>query len=104
MALILPRLYAILDPEQTKGRAPQIVLEGLLNGGVQMLQLRVKALTPVDFLTLATQVRARTRAAGCQLIVNDRIDIALACDADGGVCRDRAPRHPGHVPARRSAA
>ena len=83
MALILPRLYAILDPEQTKGRAPQIVLEGLLNGGVQMLQLRVKALTPVDFLTLATQVRARTRAAGCQLIVNDRIDIALACDADG---------------------
>ena len=83
MALILPRLYAILDPEQTKGRAPQVVLEELLNGGVKILQLRVKAMMPADFLTLAIQARARTRAAGCQLIVNDRIDIALACDADG---------------------
>jgi thiamine-phosphate pyrophosphorylase len=32
---------------------------------------------------LARRVREQTRAAGCQLIVNDRIDIALACDADG---------------------
>lgn len=83
MALILPGLYAILDPEQTHGRAPEIVLQGLLNGGVKILQLRVKAMMPVDFLTLASHVRAQTRAAGCQLIVNDRIDIALACDADG---------------------
>ena len=28
-------------------------------------------------------MRAQTRAAGCQLIINDRVDIALACDADG---------------------
>jgi thiamine-phosphate pyrophosphorylase len=83
MALILPRLYAILDPEQTKGRAPQVVLEDLLNGGVKILQLRVKSMAPADFLTLATQARAQTHAAGCRLIVNDRIDIALACYADG---------------------
>ena len=83
MALTLPRLYAILDPEQTKGRAPQAVLQDLLIGGVKILQLRVKSWTPADFLSLATHVRAQTRAAGCQLIVNDRIDIALACNADG---------------------
>jgi len=83
MGLILPPLYAILDPEQTKGRAPEVVLQRLLNGGVKLLQLRVKAMTPVDFLTLAGHARAQTRAAGCRLIVNDRIDIALACDADG---------------------
>ena len=83
MALILPRLYAILDPEQTKGRAPEAVLQQLLDGGVKILQLRVKAMTPADFLTLATHARAQTCAAGCQLIINDRIDIALACEADG---------------------
>ena len=83
MSLVLPRLYAILDPQQTKGRAPERVLRQLLDGGAKLLQLRVKALAPRDFLTLAREVRGQTRAAGCQLIVNDRIDIALACDADG---------------------
>jgi thiamine-phosphate pyrophosphorylase len=83
MSLVLPLLYAILDPEQTKGRAPERVLRQLLDGGAKLLQLRVKALAPRDFCTLAREVRGQTRAAGCQFIVNDRIDIALACDADG---------------------
>lgn len=83
MPLVLPPLYAILDPEQTKGRAAALVLRQLLDGGAKLLQLRVKALAPRDFLTLAREVRGQTRAAGCRLIVNDRIDIALACDADG---------------------
>ena len=83
MALILPPLYAILDPEQTKGRPAERVLQQLLEGGAKILQLRVKAMLPREFLALAHAVRAETRAAGCQLIVNDRIDIALACDADG---------------------
>lgn len=83
MALTLPKLYAILDPEQTKGRAPDLVLQQLIDGGAKMVQLRVKTMATVDFLILARTARAQTRAAGCQLIVNDRIDIALACDADG---------------------
>lgn len=83
MALTLPPLYAILDPEQTQGRAAGAVLHELLEGGVTLLQLRVKSLAPRDFLDLAHQARAETQARGCKLIVNDRIDIALACDADG---------------------
>ena len=83
MSLHLPPLYAILDPEQTKNRAVDLVMEQLLEGGAQIVQLRVKSLPPRDFLDLARRVREQTRAAGCQLIVNDRIDIALACDADG---------------------
>ena len=83
MPLVLPPLYAILDPEQTKGRAPEWVLRQLLVGGAKTLQLRAKAMAPRDFWTLAVEVRAQTRAAGCPMIVNDRIDIALACDADG---------------------
>lgn len=76
-------LYAILDPQQTAGRAADAVLEELLTGGAQWLQLRVKSLAAADFFELARRVRARTRERGCKLIVNDRVDIALACDADG---------------------
>ena len=83
MPLQLPPLYTILDPEQTKDRAPDHALRQLLEGGAKILQLRVKSLLPRDFLDLAQRVREQTRAAGCQLIVNDRVDIAIACDADG---------------------
>jgi len=83
MALELPPLYAILDPEHTRGRPAERVLIGLLEAGVSILQLRVKSLPPVDFLELAKDARTATRAHNCKLIINDRIDIALACDADG---------------------
>ena len=78
-----PPLYAILDPEQTKGRATETVLRELLEGGIKVLQLRAKAMIPVDFLRLACATRTLTRSYSCRLIVNDRVDIALACGADG---------------------
>ena len=81
--LSLPLLYAILDPEQIRGRPAQDLLCDLLRGGVKILQLRAKALTARDFLDLARNAREITRAHGCRLIVNDRVDVALACDADG---------------------
>ena len=83
MALELPPLYAIVDPEQTRSRPAERLLTGLMEAGVTFLQLRVKALPPADFLELAKRARAITRAHHCRLIINDRIDIALACDADG---------------------
>jgi len=81
--LKLPPLYAILDPEQTKGRSPELVLGELLAAGVKILQLRAKIMTPRDFLQLARVTRALTASHGCRFIVNDRMDVALACDADG---------------------
>jgi thiamine-phosphate pyrophosphorylase len=81
--LNLPPLYAILDPEQTKELDGIIVLRRLLEGGAGIVQLRAKIMAPGDFLALARKARALTRARGCKLIVNDRVDIALACDADG---------------------
>jgi thiamine-phosphate diphosphorylase len=82
-SLVLPPLYAILDPEQTQGRAAADALRQLLAGGAAILQLRVKNMTPRDFLELARFARAETRVQGCKLIINDRVDVALACDADG---------------------
>ena len=83
MALELPPLYAILDPEQTRSRPAESMLARLLDAGVSILQLRVKSLPPAHFLELAKQARAMTRTHCCRLIINDRIDIALACEADG---------------------
>ena len=61
-----------------------------------MLQLRAKSLPPRDFLTLAQLVRSETESHDCRLIVNDRVDIALACDADGvHLGQDDLPLHVG---------
>src|SRR3990172_2246279 len=81
--LSLPPLYAILDPEQTKGSDPEAVLRQLLDGGAKILQLRAKTMVPRDFLQLARSARSLSRSLDCRLIINDRADIALACDADG---------------------
>ena len=81
--LEIPPLYAILDPEQIAGRDAAKVLHDLLAGGTKFLQLRVKALPPNEFFDLARRARTETRSHGCKLIINDRVDIALACDADG---------------------
>jgi thiamine-phosphate pyrophosphorylase len=83
MPLGLPPLYGILDPEQIRNRASEIVLREMLEAGVTILQLRAKSLAPVDFLALAKLARAETRTHNCKLIINDRVDVALACDADG---------------------
>ena len=83
MPLHLPPLYAILDPDQILRRSVDQVLDQLLASRIEWLQLRVKALPPSDFFELARRVRAATRERGCKLIVNDRVDIALAVDADG---------------------
>jgi thiamine-phosphate pyrophosphorylase len=82
-SLFMPPLYTILDPEQIAGRDAEKVLHDLLEGGAKWLQLRVKTLAPSDFFALARRARTATRTYGCKLIVNDRVDIALACDADG---------------------
>lgn len=76
-------LYAILDPEQVRTGDNIGALVELLGGGVQWLQLRVKTLPPCEFFALAQRARHETRARGCTLIINDRLDIALAADADG---------------------
>jgi thiamine-phosphate pyrophosphorylase len=81
--LALPPVYAILDPDQTKGRDSLEVLRALLQGGAEIIQLRAKTLAPRDFLELARSAKEQIRQNGCRLIVNDRVDVALACGADG---------------------
>lgn len=92
--LSLPSLYAILDPEQIRGHSIEDALGELIRAGIKILQLRAKALAPRDFLELARTVCETTRARRCRFIVNDRVDVALACDADGvHLGQDDLPLH-----------
>jgi thiamine-phosphate pyrophosphorylase len=92
--LISSPLYAILDTSLSKGRPPITILREFLAGGVKLVQLRAKEFSSGEFFTLAQEARQLTRAAGATFIVNDRADIALACNADGvHLGQDDLPLH-----------
>lgn len=59
------------------------VVEEVLAAGCPALQLREKTLPTRDLLELALRLRAMTRQADALLVVNDRLDVALAAGADG---------------------
>jgi len=59
------------------------ILQDILDGGARLIQLRAKDMAAKEFFRLAEAARRLTRQAGCLLIVNDRADIAMACQADG---------------------
>jgi thiamine-phosphate pyrophosphorylase len=58
-------------------------VDAALRGGVSMVQLREKELGTRDFFDLAREMRQLTDRYGVPLVINDRLDIALACGADG---------------------
>jgi thiamine-phosphate pyrophosphorylase len=76
-------LYVITDRQQTAGRPLPAVVEAALCGGARALQLREKDLAPRDLLPLAQEMRRLTQVYGARLLINDRIDVALAVNADG---------------------
>jgi thiamine-phosphate pyrophosphorylase len=76
-------LYVITDRQLTGGRSLSEVVGAALRGGARGFQLREKDLAPRDLYPLALDLRALTRPYGARLLINDRIDIALAVEADG---------------------
>jgi len=81
---VLPTpLYVILDRGAAAGRELPALLDGVLAGGCRVVQLREKNLPAVELHQLAGALRRRCREAGCLFIVNDRVDLALAIEADG---------------------
>ena len=57
--------------------------EAALQGGVTLLQLREKNRTTREYLSLAEQVHGLTRRYGVPLLIDDRLDVAMAVDAEG---------------------
>lgn len=76
-------LYLITDRHQTAGRPLLEVVEAALSGGVRAVQLREKDLPAAELYELAWELRALTSRYDARLLINERIDIALAVEADG---------------------
>ena len=76
-------LYLVTDRQQTGGRDLLWILEQALDGGVKAIQLREKDLPGRDLFLLAEKTRRLCQTYGAALFINDRIDVALASDADG---------------------
>lgn len=77
-----PILCLVTDRLRCAGRPLEEVVEAAVSGGVDMVQLREKDMAAGSLLDLALKLR-RITASRTSLFVNDRIDVALACDADG---------------------
>jgi thiamine-phosphate pyrophosphorylase len=78
-----PRLYVVLDRTASCGRDLDEILAAALDGGAEMIQLREKTLPSGSVLPLAERLRRRCAAARVPFVVNDRVDLAVAVDADG---------------------
>jgi thiamine-phosphate pyrophosphorylase len=76
------KLYLITDRHATKLPLPQAIRLAL-QGGVRAVQLREKDLPVRELLALALELRTLTRDFGAKLFINDRVDVAVAIEADG---------------------
>lgn len=111
-------LYAIVDPAACAGRDPIVVAHAILRGGCAALQLRDKKSSDRAVLAMAVAIGSASREAGVPFFVDDRLDVAIACGAEGvhlgqddlpiAVARAQAPGLrvglSTHTPAQREAA
>jgi len=76
-------LYLITGRGETLGRNLEFVVEEALRGGVRAVQLRDKGATSKELYETAYELRRLTARYGAKLLINDRVDVALAVEADG---------------------
>jgi len=83
MDLSIPRLYAIIDPARAGGRLPAVVARELLSAGVRLIQFRDKHASSRQLYETCVELKELLRDCGCNLVVNDRADVARATDVEG---------------------
>lgn len=83
MPSLASRLLLVTDRQQTRGRPLLDVLTSALAAGVHAVQLRERDLSSRELLRLAQEVQRLTTAAGAQLLINDRADVAMTLDGVG---------------------
>jgi len=76
-------VYLVTDRAFSKDRSTLEIVMAAVEGGISVVQLREKDLEARDFYEEGMKIRAFLRSRKVPLIVNDRLDIALAIDADG---------------------
>ena len=75
-------LYLVTDKSDDVEKFLKTIEEGI-KGGVSVVQIREKTAETLDFYNLALKVKEITRKYNVPLIINDRVDVALAIDAEG---------------------
>jgi thiamine-phosphate pyrophosphorylase len=76
-------LYPVTCEKLSAGRTNLEILHAVIDGGVRIVQLREKECSTRALYRMAERFRQETARAGVLLIINDRIDVALAVGADG---------------------
>ncbi len=76
-------LYLVTDRPLSKGRPIEWIVEEAVKGGVTMVQLREKDCSTREFIQLAIRLKQILAPFKVPLIINDRVDVALAVDAGG---------------------
>ncbi len=76
-------LYLVTDRMRMSTRTLGEAVEQAVIGGCTLVQLREKEIPALDFYMLALEIKKITDRYGIPLIINDRIDIAMATGADG---------------------
>ena len=77
------KLYLVTDRNLSLGRSLEEVVSEAVKGGVTIVQLREKEASTGEFVALARRLMSILKPLGIPLIINDRVDVALAVDADG---------------------
>lgn len=77
------KLYLVTDRDMLKNRDIFSAVEMAIKGGVTLIQLREKDITTEEFYNIALKLKEITSRHNVSLIINDRLDIALAVDAEG---------------------
>jgi thiamine-phosphate pyrophosphorylase len=83
MLTLSSRLLVVTDRHQTHGRPLVPLLQRVLTAGVPAIQLRERDLSAKELVTLAREVQAVMASRRSQLLINDRIDVALALEGVG---------------------
>ncbi len=76
-------LYLVTDRRWLGEKSLESAVEEAIQGGATVVQLREKEISSREYLEIAKRVKEVTDRYEVPLIINDRIDIAFACDADG---------------------
>jgi thiamine-phosphate pyrophosphorylase len=76
-------VYLVTDRGLARGRRTPDLVQAAVKGGVSAVQLREKLLSTREFYEEGKTVAALLKSSNVPLIINDRIDVALALNADG---------------------
>ncbi|MBN1481680.1 thiamine phosphate synthase [candidate division KSB1 bacterium] len=76
-------VYLVTDRELSRGRSIDEIVTAAVKGGATIVQLREKFASTRDFIQTAERLKMILKPYNVPLIINDRVDVALAVDADG---------------------